>query len=257
MTDPFVDIARYYNPIMDHVNYDRWVTAASAIATMLPPGFRHLDAACGTGTLLRLLRRGGWDSIGMDLSYSMLNEGNRTGRPLPVAAADLRALPLHESVDFITSLFDSMNFLLDMNDFCMALRSLHAALRPGGLLYFDVVTERMIFDHYDGQTWTEDNGQFNSTWKNHYDRYTRVITTDIRVNTGDSCRLLERIYPIADIEEALSDSGFYLLGAHDAHTWKSPNRKTVRVDLVASKGNEKMYRKAFKKVRAEIKKSLR
>lgn len=255
--DDFKDIARHYDHIMDHVDYDRWFLVVTQLAKLLPKQRRHLDAACGTGTLLKMLRRAGWSSIGVDLSIAMLRTGKKGGGcPLPAAVADLRAMPFKGSVALVTCLFDSMNFLLDMADFSCALRAFHGALSPDGILYFDVVTERMVFDHYEGQSWVEDNGRFSTTWENDYDRRTGVIVTRIHANTGAACRLRERVYHREEIEQAVAQAGFHILGVHDARSWKAPNRKSIRLDFVAAKGNAKPLQGPFREIREEIRQWL-
>ena len=47
--DAFGELARYYDPLMTHVNYDRWFFTVSALADLVEEPIRHLDAACGTG----------------------------------------------------------------------------------------------------------------------------------------------------------------------------------------------------------------
>jgi len=250
--DSFADIARHYDGIMEHVDYDRWFRVVTELAKLLPSGFRHLDAACGTGTLLKMLRRAGWDSLGMDLSHAMLRAAREDPHAPPAATADLRALPFRGCFDYVTCLFDSMNFLTEIGDIRRALEAFHEALTPGGILYFDVVTERMVLDYYEGETWVESNGKFTTTWENRYDWKTRVITCDIRINTGASCALVERIYPRAQLERAVTDAGFGLLAVRDAHTWKAPNKKTVRIDFVATKGNPRPLRKSMRAIGATL-----
>ena len=110
--DDFANLARYYDPIMEHVDYDRWFVITTTLAELAPDPFLHLDAGCGTGVLMGMLRKIGWSSVGIDLSLAMLQTGRRRRGSLPVAAADLRALPFRGAVDLMTCLFDSMNFLL-------------------------------------------------------------------------------------------------------------------------------------------------
>jgi predicted TPR repeat methyltransferase len=87
MNDSFEDLARYYDRLMVHVDYDRWYAVAGAIAGLLPRPFLHVDLACGTGTLLRKLRKVGWNSFGLDLSVAMLRAGSRSA-PSRQAAGD-------------------------------------------------------------------------------------------------------------------------------------------------------------------------
>ncbi len=246
--DAFRDLAPFYDRIMDHVNYDRWYVVAQALSRLLPAGFVHLDAACGTGRLLKRLRLDGWNSIGADLSFAMVHAGKKEGGECPAVAADLRALPLCDSVDYVTCLFDSINFLIEFRDLAQAFRSVGDALRDGGLFYFDVVTERMVTEHFEGQQWTEDNGRFSTTWRSQYDRHTAIADTHVRVNTGPSGTVRERIYLHEDIERALDFAGLSLLGAFDAHSWKAPGKRTVRIDYIAAKGDARVYAKRFKSI---------
>jgi len=246
--DSFGELARYYDRIMDHVDYDRWFFVATALTELLPDSFRHLDAACGTGTLVKMLRQAGWNSIGADLSLAMVRHGRRNRPDLPLAAADLRALPWCGSLDYITCLFDSLNFLLEEADLRSAFREFSRGLTEDGLLYFDVVTERMVTDHFDGESWTEDNGEFRTTWSSAYDRNTGIADTCIRVNTGAEAVFRERVYPLKLITKAVSDAGMTLLATLDANTWRAPTRRTTRVDFVAVKKWNRAVGRRFRRV---------
>ncbi len=250
--DSFEDLARFYDPMMAHVNYDRWYTVTGALAELLPRPFAHLDAACGTCTLLKRLRRIHWHSAGIDLSRSMLHVGAKSDGPMPVAVADLRALPFASAFDYVTCLFDSVNFLLHEEDLRACIAQFASALRPGGLLYFDVVTERMILSHYAGQKWTEKIEEFETTWDCIYDRKSLVAASSIRVNSGPASTIRERVYSRRQIENALALAGFEVLGVLDAEKWRPPSRKTVRMDFVAVRGSAQPVRQAFSRIAAEI-----
>jgi len=254
--DPFGEIARYYDKIMDFVNYDRWFMIATSLAELLPADFTHLDAACGTGTLLRKVRRIGWKSVGIDLSAGMIRAGRSRGSVTPAAVADLRALPFRASVDYVTCLFDSLNFILEEGGLDQAFRSLAGALKPGGLVYFDIVTERMITEHFDGQEWTEDNGQFSTTWRSKYSRKSGVAETEIRVTKGAAGVFRERVYPREHIEAAVEEAGLTLLDTVDAHTWKAPSRKSIRLDFIAAKRPPRAMVKAYPGVRRGIRERM-
>ena len=254
--DMFDELAHYYDPLMEHVNYDRWLLIATALAGLVPPGFRHIDLGCGTGVLLSMLRQAGWQSVGLDISEAMVRAGRHARPGTPMGVADLRNLPLNESVQFITCLFDSMNFLLEEEDVRRALRQCADALAPGGVLYFDIVTERMVTEHFADQQWVEQNGAFNSAWSSSYDRSKTQSRTEIRVNSGAKSAIEERIYPTPFFAEAIEDAGLTLLGTHDAETWLAPKKKTTRIDFVAVKkpptGIQKKYNHICKQIRAQV-----
>ncbi|NIA13360.1 MAG: methyltransferase domain-containing protein [Nitrospiraceae bacterium] len=254
--DDFHEIARYYDRIMDHVDYDRWYSVATALTELLPPGFTHLDAACGTGKLLRSLREDGWRSVGVDLSLAMVRSARRQ-TPEPITAlADLRRLPFHESVDYVTCLFDSINFLLTLDDIAQAFREVAGSLREGGLFYFDMVTQKMVTDHFDNQEWTEQTGRFATTWRSSFVRETGVAETEVRVTSGAGGVFLERVYRHEDIEAVLAASGLALLGAYDAHTLQTPRPKTVRIDYVAAKDGSRAFKRRFDSVIARLRRDM-
>ena len=254
--DSFGELAPYYDRIMDHVNYDRWYMITTALAAMLPAGFMHLDAACGTGTLIKRLRAKGWKSVGTDLSFAMIGTGRRTGAGFPGAAGDLRALPVCGGIDYVTCLFDSVNFLLSIEEVMKAFGEFRSVMTPRGVLYFDVVTERMVTEHFEDQDWTEDNGRFSTMWRSRYSRKTGIAETSVRVNSGPEGTVRERIYTQNEIEHALDQAGLSLLGAFDAHTWKPPHRHTVRIDFVAAIKPSRTLRKRFESVYAEVRKQM-
>jgi len=233
-SDIFEGLAAHYDALMTHVNYDRWFHVSGALAELLPRGFIHVDAGCGTGVLLERARRAGWHSVGVDLSPSMLAVLRKTRGALPCAVGDLRVLPVRNA-HLITCLFDSMNFLLEHEDIERAIRSFSGALRDGGLLYFDVVTERMMLDHFAGQMWTETHGRIRTTWSSEYDSDTGICETWVRVNTGAESSTRERAYDFDFLVESINKVGLTLLGAYDAENWKAPTRRTCRIDFIVAK----------------------
>lgn len=255
--DDFSGLARYYDHLMSHVNYGRWYLVVTELAPLLPMPFRHLDAACGTGTLLRALRRAGWDSVGIDLSASMLAQVRANKPVVPVVRADLRRLPWKPCFNLTTCLFDSLNFVLDPGEMRRAVAELAATLDEGGLLYCDIVTERMVLDHFADQEWVERNAGFSTRWSSRYSRTTRISETDVRINSGPVYTFRERMYTREDVEEALAAAGLTLLGAYDAETWRAARARSIRIDFVAVKGESAgPSARAFEKAAARIRRMM-
>jgi SAM-dependent methyltransferase len=250
-TDPFAGLATHYDALMTHVNYDRWFHVTGVLAGLLPQGFIHVDAACGTGVLLERAVRAGWRSVGVDISQSMLTVLRRNRGALPCAVGDLRALPVR-GAHLITCLFDSMNFLLEQDEVACALRRCADGLRDGGLLYFDVVTERMMVDHFANQTWTETQGKIRTTWANHYDPVTRICETWVRVNTGAESATRERAYDLDFLVDAVQNAGLTLLAAFDVENGKAPTRRTCRIDFIAAKNPSQDLRRRVEKSLADM-----
>ncbi len=234
--DPFEELALFYDPIMEHVDYARWFDITTLLAEkLLPQKVRSLDAACGTGTLLHMFKELQWESYGFDLSPAMLKTAKRLYPEVPLYQGDLRALPFHETFDCITCLFDSVNFILDEDGVLATIDSFYSALKPGGMLYFDIVTERMVTRHFAGQDWTEQNDGFSTRWTSSFDRSSAIAATTVRVNSMKAAIIKERIFPTRLFEDGLQQAGFTTFAVVDVNNWRQPGRRTTRIDFVAIK----------------------
>lgn len=251
--DGFAPIANHYDDMMEHVDYDRWLHITTALGDMLPASFRHLEAGCGTGVLLKQLTEYGWHSVGMDLSASMLRVAHHRYRLSELVRGDFCALPFSNHFFMATCLFDSLNFLLTEAQFAQAMKSFSEALLPNGLFYFDVVTEKMISNHFENTSWTENHGRFRTAWVSSYAHETQTCETRVRINSGDESVTHEHIFGTKFILYALEQAGFSLLAMRDANTWKTPTKRTTRIDFIAVKGDADCYRKEFKKADKIIK----
>ncbi|MGE0683568.1 MAG: class I SAM-dependent methyltransferase [Candidatus Binatia bacterium] len=135
--------------------YDQWASTYDTTANPLVAldrrytlrflrpnvGERILDAGCGTGWNLQLLRRAGSEPTGIDFSYGMLAAAQYKNPTAPLAQADLnQALPVRKNV------FDAALCALvgeHLTNLSSTFRELFAALRPGGRLVFSVFHPEM------------------------------------------------------------------------------------------------------------------
>ena len=121
----------------------RWRRLAAA--SVVRPGDRVLDAACGTGDLaLADVKAGAAKVTGLDFSEEMLLRARRKARRRPPAAelewvrGDMLALPFADATfDAATVGFGARN----VADLEAALRELRRVLRPGGRLGILEITQ--------------------------------------------------------------------------------------------------------------------
>jgi len=105
----------------------------ATLAKYPTPRRTHLDIACGTGLLLEHFRGRGWKSTGIDASLDMLSRARG-----PVVAADMRALPFRSTFGCVTSLYDSLNHLLQASDLAAAFKAMRGVMSDDSLLLFDM-----------------------------------------------------------------------------------------------------------------------
>jgi SAM-dependent methyltransferase len=107
----------------------------------LQPGSRILDLCCGTGTVARHLLSMGFRVTGIDASEKMLRHA---AREAPIGAfllADARQFALAPIFDAAVCTFDSLSYILDLQDLHRVFSNVWAALQPGALFLFDASLE--------------------------------------------------------------------------------------------------------------------
>jgi SAM-dependent methyltransferase len=104
--------------------------------SMLPPGGRVLDAACGTGKYFPVVLASGRQLLGVDHAGALLAAAAAKFPQVPTAKHDLQDLPYQGEFDGVLCV-DALEFV-PPEDWRPVLERLHRALRPGGWLYLTV-----------------------------------------------------------------------------------------------------------------------
>jgi predicted TPR repeat methyltransferase len=180
------------------------------------------DLGCGTGVCLELWRRRGYRVGGIDRSAAMLEVcRQRLGRngaepgELPLEVADMREFRLPRPVPVITSLYDTVNYLLTEEDLQRCFRCAFENLRPGGLFVFDLNTTHALRDEWGSSVFNRRDENIHSTWDNTFDEATGISTLRITLEVQGPDRVTtvrevhqERAYPLSSYERLLAAAGF-------------------------------------------------
>lgn len=146
MTDPYRDLAEYYDPMAADPGiralYREWrdLLLAAARKRGLRPRVL-VDLACGTGnTTVPWAGRRGWTVVGVDQSEAMLRVARRKSRAARWVRRDLTALRLGVRADLVTCHFDALNHVLRDAGLQRVFDGVGRILREGGLFQFDLNT---------------------------------------------------------------------------------------------------------------------
>jgi SAM-dependent methyltransferase len=154
-------LAPVYDVLTAGYDYETWLTELENLALEHGlPGRRVLDVGCGTGKSFEPLLERGYSVTACDLSPAMVAAAREKARGAHVFVADMRWLPDVDPVDWVTCLDDAMNYLLGDDDLALALTGMRRALRPGGLVTFDVNTLRTYRSDFASEYWHDGSGAF-------------------------------------------------------------------------------------------------
>jgi SAM-dependent methyltransferase len=134
----------HHNGYSRHVEQTREGIAVLLREHGIAPGREVLDVGCGGGLLARALLAEGFAVRGVDASPAMIALARATASG---AEFDVLRLPLGRTgrlptADAVVSTGHVLNYLESAEDIAESLGEMAAAVRPGGMLAIDLMTER-------------------------------------------------------------------------------------------------------------------
>jgi len=214
-------------------------------------GDSAVDVACGSGTLALALAQKGWRVYGLDASPDMLAQARckaiELAQPAAVTwlQADMRQFSLPRSVDLATSTYDSLNYLLTLDDLARAFGCVAASLRAGGLFVFDMNTEQAFQQTWDNSIFFVEDEELAIVLRGTYWPETRRAQTIITgfVRQGERYERFqethtEQAYSCTEVVEALQASGFQVAASYGCFTFEMADEASRRVLWVARKKSE-------------------
>ena len=144
--------AEYYDNYMKHVDYESWVdfilSQYNKICSKSPD--RILELACGSANISSILVKKGLIVDASDISAEMLKIASNKPFPPNLSLHKMTdKLPKHK-YNLTLLLFDSLNYLHDLNEVELLLSNVHNTLVEKGLFIFDITTHKNCEKHFDG-----------------------------------------------------------------------------------------------------------
>jgi SAM-dependent methyltransferase len=234
-----------------------WPRYSAQMARMLPAVLERfglwprkvLDLACGEGTFAVAMANRGLRVTGVDLSPEMLEIARQRaateGARVKFLQQDMRSLSLRGRFDLVTCWFDSLNYLLEIDDLSRTFSRVSRVLDENGVLIFDVNTIRGL-----AVEWVREpsyvhlnSGDSFLVSVPQYDAATKIASLHITGFTRENERWVridevhkERGYTLREIRQCLKRADLRELACWASlDRMEKAKRTTARVWFVARK----------------------
>jgi ubiquinone/menaquinone biosynthesis C-methylase UbiE len=252
MDEPYVGFADVYDRLMSDVDYDMW--ASYLLERMrrcgVVSGGSAVDCACGTGAFSLRFAEHGYRMTGVDRSEQMLGiaqtKARKAGLNIPFVRQDIRSFCVHKPVDAVNCACDGVNYLLSMEDVTAFFTSAHTALKPGGILLFDVSSDFKLAHVLGGHTFGEDGAECTYLWQNTFDAKTKLLEMNLVFFRPDKSGMyirfdethIQRAHSQTELTDALKKAGFGEVTVFGAFTTRPPEASDERIQFIARKEPE-------------------
>jgi SAM-dependent methyltransferase len=228
---------------MKDVNYEQWI--AYIIDTIKLFNIKTtplLDVTCGTGnSIIPFVKRKFKSLLGVDNSLEMLKIAKEKDPNLPLVQANAIELPFVNRFNLILSMFDSLNYILKLEDLIEAFSSIKEALKVDGYFIFDLNTPYGL-RCVSGRDVREDDKNLMSIWRNAYDKDDKILTLHLTLFIKKDANWQrideihkERGYTEDEIKYGLKTLDFEVIDTFKCFEHSRADRYTKRILYIAKK----------------------
>lgn len=246
--EAYESFAKVYDEFMDNVPYEEWCDYI--VELLKEHGICDgilVDLGCGTGSLTKLLAKKGYDMIGIDNSVEMLEVAKSKSEDIKedilYLAQDMRELDLYGSAKGFLSICDSMNYILEYEDFVTVLERVKLFLEPDGVFIFDLNTYYKYEQILGEQVIAEDREDSSFIWNNYFDEESCVNEYELNLFVKQENQLYkkyieyhyQKAYKIEEVKQAIKASGLKLIAMYDAFTHNGIKEDSERIYVIVGK----------------------
>lgn len=229
---------------MSDVDYSSWAQYLHGF--LRKSGAKNvLEVSCGTGNVTFELSALGYDITASDLSIEMLKIAKQRNASLcadvTFVRQDMRRIEVGNKVDAVVCACDGANYI-DAPGLIQFAQSSYAALKPGGILLFDLSSSYKLKSVMDGQVYFDERDDIACIWKNTFDETDNALALDVTlfVKKGELFERQHEIHKqyaheVPNVRDALAQAGFHKIDVFDGFTRNAPTEKTQRLQFVCYK----------------------
>ena len=243
--EAYTSFARVYDMFMDNVPYEKWgrYIVEKLRANGIDSGY-VVDLGCGTGKLTTLLADAGYDMIGIDNSFDMLDMAlEREDDRILYLMQDMREFEPGEKVSAVVSACDSINYILEPEDLQAVFFCVSECLKAGGIFIFDINTPYKYEVLMADNTIAENRDEGSFIWDNYYDEESSnneyELAVFVRNEDGTFDRFEEEHYQhgftLEEVSDAVKKAGLKIRNVYDAFSHNAPDDNSERLYYIIEK----------------------
>ncbi len=268
--EAYSDFATVYDTFMDETPYEEWgvfvsslidkygiskpvVVNEKAIQEDTEEALEEernlvVELGCGTGSFTQVMKKKGYDIIGIDMSPDMLNIARKKtadeGLDIMYLEQDMRELDLYCTTGTVVSVCDSVNYLLEDEDVIETFKLVNNFLFPKGVFIFDFNTLHKYRNVIGDATIAENRDDCSFIWDNYYHENEHINEYDLTIfvrceeTEQDLFRRFsethyQRGYTLDEMKGFVEAAGLEFVTAIDADTHEEPTEESERIYIVA------------------------
>jgi SAM-dependent methyltransferase len=239
----YTSFAQVYDLFMVNVPYEEWAMRITEILKEygIDSGI-VLDLGCGTGKLTRLMEEQGFDMIGVDNSFEMLDIARESSKDnILYLLQDMREFELYGTVQAVYSACDSINYILEEEDLRKVFSLVNNYLDPKGIFIFDINTRYKYEELLGENTFAETREEGSFIWDNYYDPEDEINEYDLTLYIKDEKEKFlrfqenhyQRCYDFQTIKGLLQEAGLEFVAAFDDYSKSPVHEQSERILIVA------------------------
>ena len=230
-------LAKIYNHLMDDIDYSEWAEYLyDLIEEYIDEDPNILELASGSCTLTKHLKKYFDHIIATDYSKEMLKFDGKINSKI---CCDMRNLPFKEKFDVIFSAFDSVNYLLSLDDLKKMLTEVKPILEDEGIFTFDVSLEPNSINNAEflsregvfSDIKYKQISEYDKTSRIHYNRF------ELELENGELIKEVhkQKIYSLDEYHKIFEETGFFVMEALDSFSFEDVSSHSERAQFVLKK----------------------
>lgn len=240
------EFAKIYDELINEdINYDEMVERILEICNLYNVELNdYLDIACGTGNVTIRIAKYFKNIYGVDLSEDMLREAFDKFKEArikgKIICQDMTELSLNKEFDLITSVLDSTNYIINLNDLQNYFNGVYTHLKSNGLFIFDINSYYKLSEILGNNIYTYSEEDVFYTWENVFEDSLLSMFLTFFVKKGDLYERfeeehLERAYTEKELEQELKKANLEVIAKFDGYTENYVQANTERIVYVIRK----------------------